>query len=133
MKILHCVWCVCVCVCVHACVCVCECMCVCVRECVCACQVMQERREGGKGAGANAGAQWSKYSDWLSGDHFKPPPPPLPLPSHHLTTTLPSPSSMPRMVAGVRFRVPSASADTVLSYLELEKASTHVPKILELP
>ena len=94
--------CVCVCVCMCVCVCVCMCVCVCVRVCVCVCvcvcasvcvcKMMQERRGGGKGGGANAGARWSKYSDWLSGDHLSTPPlSPLPTPSRHLTTTLPFP------------------------------------------
>ena len=72
------------------CVCVCVCVCVCASVCLCVRKVMGERRGGGKGGGANAGAGWSKYSDWLSGDHFDPPHPPLlPSPSCHLTTTLP--------------------------------------------
>ena len=81
MKITLCMVCVCMCVCVCKLVCVCVCVCVCVQVCVC--EMMQERRGGGKGGGANAGARWSKYSDWLSGDHFEPP---LPTPSPHLTT-----------------------------------------------
>ena len=100
------------------------CVCKCVRVCLCVCKVMRERKGGGKGGGANAGARWSKYSDWLSGDHFEPPPPP-PSPSispldHHP----PLPRGRPRMVAGVRFQVPSG--DTLLSNFdsELEKAST---------
>ena len=66
-----------------------------VRVCMCVCKMMRKRSGGGKGGGANAGARWSKYSDWLSGDHFEPPPPsspPQPTPLHLATWPPPSPS-----------------------------------------
>ena len=59
------------------CVCVYVCVCVCASVCLCVCKMMRERKGGGKGGGANDGARWSKYSDWLSGDHFEPPTPSL--------------------------------------------------------
>ena len=66
-----------------------------VSVCVCVCKVMQERREGGKGGGCKCWSLMVKVHCGAQLRSFRAPPP-----SHHLTTTLPFPSSRRRIPCG---------------------------------
>ena len=104
--------------------CVCVCVCVCARAharecmcaCLCVCKVMRERRGGGKGGGCKCWSLMVKVHRPAQFRSFRAPPP-----SHHLTIPFPFPSLRPRMVAGVRFRVPCR--ETVLCNFDQKRSS----------